>query len=127
MKASGHLLFAALALCAATALGGAAARREPHIGYVFPGGGRRGDVVEVTVGGQFLRGVTDVYVSGEGVRASVIQHYRIPRNINGEQGQELRRRVAELRDERLAELEEQGYKIDFPGRRRGAGREARRR
>ena len=28
--------------------------REPHLGYVYPAGGRQADDFEVTVGGQFL-------------------------------------------------------------------------
>ncbi len=117
MRASRHLLLLALTACAATAWS-AAPRREPHIGYVFPGGGRQGAVFEVTVGGQFLRGVTDVYVSGEGVHASIIKHYRPRRNLTREQRQALRRRLVELRDQRLAELPEDVPAPVLPGRRR---------
>ena len=37
----------------------------PHFGYVYPAGGQQGTSVDVTVGGQFLRGVSDVHVWGE--------------------------------------------------------------
>jgi len=103
MKATILLTLAALALTAPAAHG-QSGQPTPHIGYVCPAGGRQGSVVEVTVGGQFLRGVTAAYVSGEGVRASVVRHYPPVRNLSREQRQELRRRLEELRDKRLAEL-----------------------
>lgn len=36
---------------------------QPSIGYVYPAGGKAGDVVEIFFGGQNLRGVTDLYFS----------------------------------------------------------------
>ncbi|MFH0965225.1 MAG: hypothetical protein V2A58_14590 [Planctomycetota bacterium] len=105
MKTVRCVLLLLSTLCATSAWA-APAKREPHIGYVFPAGGRQGSAFEVTLGGEFLRGVTDVYVSGEGVRASVIKHYPPQRNVTQEQRQELRRRLAELAEKRLAELPE---------------------
>jgi len=115
MRALRHLLLLALTTSLSTAWG-APSGRQPHIGYLFPAGGERGSVFEVTVGGQLLRGVTDVYVSGEGVHASVIRHYRPPRNLDREQRQELRRRLEELRNQRLAELRIEGWVPPLPGR-----------
>ncbi len=54
----------------------ARAQQTPHIGYIYPAGGQQGTVLEMVVGGQYLNGVTDVYVSGEGVDATVIKHIR---------------------------------------------------
>ena len=113
MRTSRHLLFLALTLCAST-VWAAPPRREPQIGYLFPGGGEQGSVFEVTAGGQVLRGVTDVYVSGEGVRASVIGHYRPRRNPTGEQRQGLQKRLKELREKRLAELKREGRDPKLP-------------
>ena len=50
------------------------ARKTPHIGYIYPAGGRQGTTFTVAVGGQFLDGVTDPLVSGEGVQATVVKH-----------------------------------------------------
>jgi hypothetical protein len=50
------------------------AQRDPRAGYIYPAGGRQGTAFSVKVGGQFLDGVTNVYVSGDGVRASVLEH-----------------------------------------------------
>ena len=113
MRTSRYLLLLALAACAST-VWAAPARREPQIGYLFPAGGQQGSVFEVTVGGQLLRGVTDVYVSGEGVRASVIEHYRPRRNVTTEQRQGLQKRLKELREQRLAELKRQGRDPKLP-------------
>jgi hypothetical protein len=69
-------------------------RRSPSAGYVYPAGGRRGTVVHATVGGQFLGGAKTAFVSGEGVRVSVV---RALRPLDAEQRQELGRRIAEVR------------------------------
>lgn len=48
----------------------------PQIGYVYPAGGQQGTTFTVEVGGQALRNVDGVRVSGEGVRASVVEYVR---------------------------------------------------
>ncbi len=63
---------AVLAVC----LSAAWAQNAPHLGYVYPAGGRQGTTVKVTVGGQFLRNPQYVYVSGTGVTGSVEQYIR---------------------------------------------------
>ncbi|MFB0524415.1 MAG: hypothetical protein ACETVZ_02675, partial [Phycisphaerae bacterium] len=98
-----RLAFVTLTLCVATAWG-QRSTNQPHIGYLYPGGGQQGSVVRITAGGQFLGGATDVYISGEGVRASVIQYIRPLRNLQREQRQLLQLRLKEVRDKRLSEL-----------------------
>jgi len=44
----------------------------PHIGYVYPAGGRQGAVFQVAVGGQYLNNATNAYISGPGVQAAVV-------------------------------------------------------
>ncbi len=82
----------------------AADERKPHIGYLYPAGGRQGSEVYVTVGGQFLRGATNVDVSGFGVKATVVKYYKPIFNINREERELLQSRFAEVRDKRLVEL-----------------------
>ena len=82
-------------------------RRQPHIGYLYPAGGRQASVVQVQAGGQFLRNATDVYVSGAGVHAEVIKYMNPPRNFNREQRQLLKLRMKQVRDQRLKDLEAQ--------------------
>ena len=53
---------------------GARAQRDPRIGYVYPAGGRLGTTFQVAIGGQYLDGVANVYVSGSGVEAVVVEH-----------------------------------------------------
>jgi hypothetical protein len=85
----------ALALAAVTAWAQPAGR-DPHIGYVYPAGGRQGSTFRVTVGGQYLQGARAAYVSGEGVRASVIEFVRpIRPNELATVGRHLRDLIAE--------------------------------
>jgi hypothetical protein len=97
-----RLLPAALTLCVVTV--SAQQITKPDIGYLYPAGGRQGSTIRVTAGGQFLRGATDVYVSGQGVKASVIQYMKPVRNLNQEQRKLLQSRMKEVRAKRLTEL-----------------------
>ena len=96
------LAFAAVILCVATARG-QSTRREPHVGYLYPAGGRQGTTVYVIAGGQFLFGPTDIYVSGKGVSASVDRYIKPLFNIRKEQRFLLMKRMAEVREKRLKE------------------------
>jgi hypothetical protein len=74
--------------------------KEPHIGYLYPAGGQQGTKVRITIGGQLLRGVNDVYVSGDGVSASVIEFQGRLKTLNQDQRQELQKRLNELRQKK---------------------------
>ena len=65
----------------------------PHVGYVYPAGGRPGATFEVTVGGQYLDGVNTVFVSGSGVEAKIVKHIK-PMGFTA--FQDLRKEVQEL-------------------------------
>ena len=69
------ILPAALAMGAQSLLAQANSQPNyPHLGYVFPAGGQRGTSFDITVGGQFLDGTTDVLISGgNGVRVTVVK------------------------------------------------------
>ncbi len=85
------------ALCAAALLAAAAAARaqqDPHIGYVYPAGGRQGATFEVAVGGQYIRGVSEAYISGEGAEVTVGKHI-MP--VSRGQLNKLRMKLQELR------------------------------
>jgi len=69
----------AVALVLACLLATASARGQqggPHIGYVYPAGGRQGSTFLVTVGGQYLEAAVDARVSGAGVEAEVVDYNR---------------------------------------------------
>ena len=71
----------------------------PHAAYVYPAGGQQGATFEVTVGGQFLDGADAVYVSGNGIKAEIIDFFRPlpPLEIDN-----LRRQLKELQEKRAA-------------------------
>ena len=83
----------------AGALAAQQAPQIPHVGYVYPAGGRRGSSVEVRVGGQFLNGAKTAYVSGQGVRAIVTQYVK---PLTGAESQKLREEMKDLREKREA-------------------------
>ncbi|MGC8888240.1 MAG: hypothetical protein ACP5MG_13900 [Verrucomicrobiia bacterium] len=72
---------------------------SPHIGFVYPAGGKQGSTFEVTIAGQFLRGVTNALVSGKGIEATVID-YTAP--ITQKEAQLLRERLQELLKKKAA-------------------------
>ena len=66
--------FLASGLVASLALAPAAwAQFSPRIACVYPAGGKQGASFEITVAGQFLTGATNVFVSGKGVKATVVE------------------------------------------------------
>jgi hypothetical protein len=71
----------------------------PHVGYVYPAGGRQGAKFEVTVGGQFLDGVNNVYVSGPGIQTVVLKHVK---PLTPAQFNQLREQAKVLMDKRSA-------------------------
>jgi hypothetical protein len=76
-----------------------AQQNAPHIGYVYPAGGRQGASFQVTVGGQFLDGVNNAYLSGAGVQAGVLQYVK---PLTQAQINKLRDQLKELTDKRAA-------------------------
>jgi hypothetical protein len=70
---------------------------SPHIGYVYPAGGRQGTSFQIKVGGQRLQNVTNIYFTGGGIRA-VIADYSRP--MTGQEANELRQKLKELQDKR---------------------------
>jgi hypothetical protein len=91
-------LRAALLLCLVLALP-ARGQREPHIAYLYPAGGQAGTTFELVVGGQFVAGPTNVWVSGGGVTAEIVDYSRPP---NARELAELREQVKGLQDRKAA-------------------------
>ena len=67
--------------------------RTPHIGYVYPTGGRQGDTFQIEISGQYLDGASNIYVSGGGVRATVVEHLK---PLAGQLSNDLRLRMREI-------------------------------
>jgi hypothetical protein len=72
---------------------------SPHIGYVYPAGGREGAVFTVAVGGQFLNNATNAYISGPGVQAVVVDYSR---PLTQKEFNDLRDKIREMQDRRAA-------------------------
>lgn len=85
-----------IAACLA-GLATAHAQRAPRIGYVYPAGGQQGQTFEVTVGGQFLVGTSDVYFTGSGVKAEVVG---FERPLSGKETELMRDKLKQLEEER---------------------------
>jgi hypothetical protein len=76
------------------------AQNSPHLAYVLPAGGRQGTTFQVTTGGQYLPNVSAAYVSGSGVRATLVDYAR---PMNAMQATELRDRMQALQKETMTE------------------------
>src|ERR1017187_3094038 len=72
---------------------------SPHIGYVYPAGGRQGAVFQVAVGGQYLNNAANAYVSGDGVQVVVVDYSR---PLTQKEFNDLREKLKELQDRRAA-------------------------
>ncbi len=98
-----RILFFTVLLAAPGTAWSQATVRSPHIGYLYPGGGQQGRTLWITAGGQYLRDPQKIYVTGKGVRASVIQYMRPFRNLNGDQRRLFRKRLKEVAESRLGQ------------------------
>ena len=67
--------------------------QSPRVGYVYPAGGQCGTSFLVEVGGQGLRAVDGVHVTGDGVRAEVADHAWALNNDQQRAAQSLLREV----------------------------------
>lgn len=70
------ILAMVILLAAGSPLSAQTASNNPHIGYVFPGGGCRGTTVEVVVGGENTKPVTAAYISGGGIQTGSLRWHR---------------------------------------------------
>jgi hypothetical protein len=89
-RSPGRLYYCSIAACALAAVAALApaaraADAAPHLGYVYPAGGRQGTAFPVTVGGQHLTGVNRVLVSGAGVQATVVEYVKPPTKEEADQ------------------------------------------
>ncbi len=48
------------------------AAEPPHAGYIYPAGGKQGSVIEVVVGGKYIKDASRVTVNGSGVFAVIL-------------------------------------------------------
>ncbi|MFZ1932417.1 MAG: PPC domain-containing protein [Thermoguttaceae bacterium] len=79
-----------------------AQQNVPHAGYAYPAGGRQGETIRVTVGGQFLERTAKAYVSGRGIQAKLVECIKplTPKQVN-----DLRERLEQLRKKQPKDAE----------------------
>ena len=71
----------------------AAWAQQPHIGYVYPAGGRQGTTFQVAVGGQYLAGAGGATISGGVARVAVVEGEK---QLTMAQANEIREKVRKL-------------------------------
>jgi hypothetical protein len=71
----------------------------PHVAYLYPAGGKTGTTFTVTIGGQALGGATNVYCSGEGIQAAVLDYSR---PMTQKEFNDARDKMRELQERRQA-------------------------
>jgi hypothetical protein len=72
-------------------------KQPPHIGYVYPAGGRHGDTVRITVGGQYLEGELEAFFTLKSVKAAFVEFHR---PLTQKEFNELREKIDELQKRR---------------------------
>src|SRR3954470_5948052 len=93
---------ATLALLVVLVTGNVAAQPQrpgPHIGYVYPAGGRQGTSFTVSVGGQNLETALATYFSGPGVSARITG---FDRPLTQKELNDLRDKLQQLQEKRSA-------------------------
>jgi hypothetical protein len=103
-------LFISISLICFHAAIGYSVENQPHIGYLYPAGGRQGQEVLIIAGGQFLQQPQAVYISGKGVHAAIVQYYRPITNLQKEQREWIINRLKEARDNQLTNTSDQEKK-----------------
>lgn len=106
-KPAGRWPFVAAAVVALAALPAPARGadgNDPFIGYAYPAGARAGTTAEVHAGGQNLRGVSGVLVTGKGVTARVVALAPPWNQLDGPTARVVRWALEEARDAITARL-----------------------
>ena len=91
---SNRIILVLFWLAACVTARGQIARSESRVGYLSPAGARVGTTLEIFAGGQNLRNLSEVRVSGTGVEAKIIKTYRPMRKIDPEQRELIRWKIA---------------------------------
>lgn len=84
-------LFLSLLLCSTAIIGWA--QNQPHIGYLYPAGGKQGDSFTMLAGGQYLQGVTHAHMSGSGVNVTVKEYVK---TLTPQQHNQLKQKIKDL-------------------------------
>ena len=85
-------------ICFSAGICGAQQSKDPDLAYAYPAGGKRGTVLDVTVGGQHLEGITGAMVTGGGVGVTVTGIFK---PMNGKRFDEFRNAIADRRKQMM--------------------------
>jgi hypothetical protein len=99
MQRWGRPAILGLAVFLAVASAAWAQPKAPHLGYVYPAGGRQGTTFLITVGGQYLDEVVRLRFSGAGIQAKPRTDIR---PLTMKETGELRERLDKIREKRDA-------------------------
>jgi len=102
------LLILAVLSPVASLAGAARNARKPGIGFVYPAGGQKGQTFEVKLAGRLLDGISEITVSGSGVKAELIEHVK---PLNGREINLLRDRLKELEEKVKPEKQTDGKSV----------------
>ena len=102
----------AVSLPIAVFAAGARNARKPGIGYVYPAGGQKGQTFEVKLAGRLLDGITEVAISGRGVKAELMQYVK---PLNGKELNLLRDRLKELQEKVKPQKQADGKSVTADG------------
>jgi len=108
-------IFAAIVFLFFTMAWSQTGEKPLYIGYIYPAGGCQGAVFQITAGGQNLKGVDNVYFTGEGVSAKIVQYMK---PLTNDQKRELQKRMNEIRKKLIGQ---KWPKQQFPGKGKEAG------
>ncbi len=71
------------------------ARGQAYIGYVYPAGGQIGTTFQVLLGGQGFEGISNIFVSGKGVTARLVEYNK---RMNNQETALINEQLRELRN-----------------------------
>ncbi len=101
------LLIAGVILAGLAMADGAEDPNRPTLGFLYSAGGQAGTTITIIAGGQKLRGVREVFVTGEGVTGKIIKHFS-GRRLSSDQRREVARLLREARKTQVAALRDAG-------------------
>ncbi len=91
--------------CLGTAVCAMAQPSLPRIGYAYPAGGRQGESFRVVLGGQFLDGATNAFVTHGDLKLAVVDRFK---PLTQKQFNDLRESMQQLQQKRAASVKNRG-------------------
>jgi hypothetical protein len=71
-----HIAAFLLAMLVSAGARGQTSQAPAHVGYAFPAGGKQDSTFQVVLGGQNIETATEAVFSGQGIKATVVDHFK---------------------------------------------------